>query len=219
MRAAHSIKGSMSMVTMYLGQDSGSALAVGRASGPCSGRVPGARREWPLALTSADIDVLLGSVDLLGRTAAAVGPGLTTWFSTNGPTLTAMRERLAALAEGGPATANFVPSMPKPVVEEPTPASQSTDGTAEEEPGKEGELANDESRQPLLDLFQSEMTTHAEELRKGLDQVENASWENVSLEGVLRAARWARSAAHICPHSFSGPSGAGRRRPLDGHAA
>jgi two-component system sensor histidine kinase and response regulator WspE len=211
MRAAHSVKGAMRVV----GLDP--AVQVAHALEECLVLTQKGR----LSLTSAGIDVLLEGVDVLGQMSDAVGPGFAAWHAEHGDGVNELRGRLLEVSQGtytGAATSvsaaeqvgSAHPTTPFPLrCEPPASAEPALAGgsqltvevpalSAVEPEQEDGELTEDEgTRRPLLELFRSELASHAQTLRDGLAALEVEPGAAGNLEPLLRAARWARSGSHI----------------------
>jgi len=137
------------------------------------------------------VDVLLEAVDSLGQMGEAVGPGFSAWYAEHAEGVAHLLERLRATVRGEHVESSPVKSIPTPGAEAPLPEPLAAEESTEE-PEEE-----DEARQPLLELFRTELTAHAQTLREGLGRLEQETEIGSLLEPLLRAACWVRSAAHI----------------------
>ncbi len=181
MRAAHSVKGAMRIA----GLDS--AVQVAHGLEECLVLAQNGR----LTLTSADLDVMLEAVDALGRLAESIGPDAATPSAEDGDEVTRLQQRLRVLAQGTHAELQIADCRLQ--IKDALPGASSQSAICNLQSAIP--LApDDESRQPLLELFRAELATHGRTLREGLEKEPGTG---ASLELLVKAALWARSAARV----------------------
>ena len=200
MRAAHSVKGAARTLAID------PAVLVAHSLEECLVLAQNGR----LQLTGADVDVLLEAVDTLGQMGEAVGPGFSAWYAEHTDRVAHLLERLHATAQGkheepsiarraskGEAPRAGDLGKSEPLTDRENLEEDSPPDPVEPEETEDAPEEQDESRQPLLELFHTELIGHGQTLREGLGVLEKDTGAAPALESLLRSARWVRSAAHI----------------------